>query len=73
MIKFDAEDQSWEQFNSEEEFHAAYPPCKYGQYRPQPFYVPEKYPCLAYEVAVVDNPTGADHAVICFIYDFEIV
>ena len=49
-----------------------YPEEKYGEYRPQPWNDPDCYPFWFKELAVLNNPTGADHAMISYIYLHEV-
>jgi hypothetical protein len=68
---FDYNEQGWEIINDQEEFLRRYPKPKHGHYRPQPWSEPNKYPCLVQELATIDNPNGADHIFIAYIYDFK--
>lgn len=52
----------------ETEFLAHYPEPLGGCYRPQPWRTPEEYPVLMREEAVLDNPNGADYAVLSYVY-----
>lgn len=70
MIKFNAFEQGWTRYDSEEQFRLNYPKSIYGKYMPQPFTEPERYPCFATEIAVMPNPQGADDAMLAYIYDF---
>ena len=56
---------------SHEEFLEVYPPTKRGEYRPQPANSPDVYPCLIKQLAIMDNPNGADFAIINIEHDFE--
>jgi hypothetical protein len=71
MIKFDprAQPDVWNLYYTEEQFLQHYPKHIYGKYIPQPYYEPERYPCLATEIATMNNPGGADHVMIAYIYD----
>jgi hypothetical protein len=73
MIKFEPRDQPdvWNRYHSEEQFRQHYPKHIYGKYMPQPWTEPERYPCFATEIAIMNNPNGSDHAMLAFIYDFE--
>lgn len=73
MIRFEPRDQPdvWNRYDSEEQFLQHYPKHIPGQYAPRPFADPERYPCLAHEVAIMPKPQGPDDAIIAFIYDFE--
>jgi hypothetical protein len=73
MIKIDLENQGWRLLRSEEDLKLEYPPCKYGEYRPQPFQKPDAYPCYFIELCIMDNRNGADHAMLAYLYDFEYV
>jgi len=73
MIKFKDEglNGQWVLINDEEQFLMYYPEHVRGTYRPQPYYTPEKYPCLCLEIATMNNNNGHDHVMIAYIYDFE--
>ena len=45
-----------------------YPSAKRGEYRPQPNITPSSYPCMIREESIIDNPNGADEAIISIIY-----
>lgn len=60
--------QGFQRINNEEEFLVEYPKPLWGCYRPQPWATPEGYPVLMREEAVLDNPNGADHAILSFVY-----
>ena len=68
---FDHNEQGWDKISTMEEFLGRYPKPLHGHYRPQPWCEPERFPCLMKEIATIDNPNGADHVFISYIYDFE--
>ena len=70
IIQFDASEYTL--LNSEEDLFAQYPKRRenMNEYRPQPWLGPDKYPCLFRQEAIINNPWGADHAVLSYIYDF---
>jgi hypothetical protein len=61
-------DQEFTLIENEEQFLEAYPPVKWGEYRPQPNARPSLYPCMIREEQIVDNPDGADEAVISIVF-----
>jgi hypothetical protein len=63
--------QGFSNLADETEFLAHYPEPLWGCYRPQPMCTPEGYPVLMREEAVLDNPNGADYAVLSFVYPNE--
>ncbi len=71
MIKFDPIKEGWTLLEKESDLEYHYPKPKWGEYRPQPWTEPHEYPCYFIEVVVMDNPNGADHAILAFIYDYE--
>jgi hypothetical protein len=68
IIQFDASEYTM--IENEEDFHGHYPREKEGHYRPQPWIKPDKYPCLFKELTIMNNPQGADHVILTYIYDF---
>lgn len=61
----------WTLLESEEEFRMLYPQPKYGCYRPQPYYDPERYPCWCMEITVIDRYNGPDEAVLAYLYEVQ--
>lgn len=70
IIQFDASE--YRLLTAEEDLISWYPKRRenMNEYRPQPWNWPDKYPCLFKEEAIINNPWGADHAVLGYIYDF---
>jgi hypothetical protein len=60
--------QDFSLIENDEQFLDAYPPFKRGHYRPQPNVTPASYPCMIRQETIVDNPNGADEAVISIVY-----
>jgi hypothetical protein len=60
--------QDFTLIENKEQFLATYPPVKRGHYRPQPSATPAMYPCMIREEQIVDNPHGADEAVISIVF-----
>ncbi|ASD50548.1 hypothetical protein FDI24_gp014 [Acidovorax phage ACP17] len=71
MSQLKISSDGWIRVDSEEEFLEYYPPEKWGEYRPQPWLRPARYPVLMQELTTVYNSNGADHAMLFYIYDFE--
>ena len=61
----------WEKLESEEHLCRLYPLPKYGHYRPQPYYEPDRYPCWYKEIAVIDRWNGPDEAVLAYLYEVQ--
>lgn len=59
-------------FKSKEDFLNSYPRPKWGEYRPQPRDMPERYPVLAIEVETVCGWNGPDEVILLYSYDFEV-
>ena len=66
-------DYEWRVFMDEEEFLRFYPKPQYGKYLPQPYPLPEQFPCLVKEIITVCNSRGLDDVIICCEYDFELM
>jgi hypothetical protein len=60
--------QGFSLFENKEQFLKAYPPLKWGEYRPQPNVTPASYPCVIREEHVIDNHHGADEAIISIVF-----
>lgn len=67
-IQFDPADQGYVLYRTETEFLGYYPKPLYGHYRPQPWHAPDRYPVFARELATLDNPNGADHVILSYLY-----
>lgn len=61
----------WTLLSSEEDLLMYYPPHTRGTYRPQPYFMPEKYPCYFREICCMDNYNGPDYAILAYIYEEE--
>lgn len=70
VINDESCDYSFFVINDKEEFYLHYPKPLYGEYRPQPFTVPEKYPVLVINGNLEYNPNGPDTIHLIYIYDF---
>lgn len=71
MIKFDPIESGWTLLEKETDLDYHYPKEKYGEYRPQPWFKPERYPCYFRQEALINNSNGADDAILSYIYDYE--
>ena len=67
-VKVYLQEQGFNIVNNEEDFLKMYPSAKRGEYRPQPNIPPSSYPCMIREESIIDNPNGADEAIISIIY-----
>lgn len=71
-VSFSTNEEEWTPYASEAEYMEQYAQRNWGSPPPDPWQMPEKYPCLGAEVGDFQTRDGDHYRAHKFIYDFTI-